>query len=198
MTKPFRPMLAALAPENADQLSYPLFASAKLDGIRCVIKDGVALSRSLKPIANEHLQHSLSDPTLEGFDGELIVGEPTHPDVFNRSTSEIRRQQGKPDFTFHVFDFCKNPLLPFDMRLEILEEAVHRAGHPNVVLHPHWRIGSPLHLDEIEQEVLSQGYEGLITRHPTGQYKFGRSTVKQEWMLKIKRFRDDEAMAVGY
>lgn len=53
--KPINPMLAT-AVENLDVLKYPVLVSPKLDGIRCLIIDGVAMSRSLKPIPNKHVQ----------------------------------------------------------------------------------------------------------------------------------------------
>jgi DNA ligase-1 len=204
MASKFRPMLAGLAPEHTDQLSYPLYASPKLDGIRCVIKDGQALSRSLKPIPNEHIQQQLSNrPELEGFDGELIIGEPNHPDVFNRSTSAVRRASGTPDFAFWVFDLVL-PDVPFEQRyqelrnrhLEICQTSL--GGREVVKLLSQERVDSPYGLEEFERDALARGYEGAITRHPYGLYKFGRSTVKQEWLLKIKRFIDEEAEVIGF
>lgn len=75
-----KPLLACNAPANLNSLPYPLFASVKLDGIRCVIKDGVALSRTLKPIRNQYIQSLLGRPEFNGLDGELIVGDPAASD----------------------------------------------------------------------------------------------------------------------
>ena len=36
-----------------------------------------------------------------------------------------------------------------------------------------------------------------MIRHPMGKYKYGRSTEKQGWLLKLKRFSDSEAVIVG-
>ena len=52
----FKPMLLPRETPDLDKLQYPIIASAKLDGIRCLIKDGVALSRTLKPIPNKSIQ----------------------------------------------------------------------------------------------------------------------------------------------
>ena len=46
---------------------------------------------------------------------------------------------------------------------------------------------------EYEEEVLSQGYEGLIIRDAFSPYKFGRSTVSEQSLLRLKRFKDAEA-----
>jgi DNA ligase-1 len=45
--------------------------------------------------------------------------------------------------------------------------------------------------------MVNLGYEGAIVRDPRAPYKEGRSTVKQGWMLKVKRFADDEAEVIG-
>lgn len=71
----FKPTLAV----NADftKIQYPVYASPKLDGIRCSIVDGKALSRTLKQIPNKHIFNQLSTTDLNGLDGELIIGSPT-------------------------------------------------------------------------------------------------------------------------
>ena len=48
MTKQIKPLLACEEP--LDDVKFPVYVSTKLDGIRCLIIDGVAYSRSLKPI----------------------------------------------------------------------------------------------------------------------------------------------------
>ena len=45
-----------------------------------------------------------------------------------------------------------------------------------------------------EAQALDAGYEGLIVRSVNGPYKFGRSTMKEGYMLKLKRFLDSEAV----
>src|SRR5258707_792756 len=96
----FKPMLAGDAPKD---ITFPVMASAKLDGIRCIVVNGVALSRSFKPIPNKHVQKILAEG-FDGLDGELIVGEPGAPDVYSKTNSAVMSQDGTPDFTFYVFD----------------------------------------------------------------------------------------------
>ena len=74
----FKPMLAAPV-TDIELLNYPVLASPKLDGIRCVVIDGVAYSRSLKPIPNEEIQKFFSSGKYDGFDGELICGPHNAP-----------------------------------------------------------------------------------------------------------------------
>ncbi len=98
----FKPTLAV----NADfsKIKYPVYASPKLDGIRCSIVDGKALSRTLKPIPNKHIQSILSNSWLDGLDGELIVGNPTSPTCYTDSVSGVMAFDKVPNFTYYVFD----------------------------------------------------------------------------------------------
>ena len=70
MTK-FRPILAS-ACEDITKLTYPVACSLKLDGIRCIVKNGVVYSRSMKPIPSEVVQKKFGKVEYEGFDGELV------------------------------------------------------------------------------------------------------------------------------
>jgi DNA ligase-1 len=51
---------------------------------------------------------------------------------------------------------------------------------------------------KLEAEMLEQGYEGLILRDGHAPYKMGRSTVKEGYLLKLKRFTDAEFEVIGF
>lgn len=182
----FKPMLAVAAKE-AD-LRFPLIASPKLDGVRCLIIDGKPVSRTLKPIPNDHVFTTLAGPALSGVDGELIVGDPTAPDCYRKTVSAVMSTDGEPDFAFYVFDRHDSPTA-YTHRLSLLESL----SHPNVVVLQQQVILTLEHLLVYETHALDQGYEGLILRKPTSPYKKGRSTLNEGFMLKLKRFEDSEA-----
>jgi DNA ligase-1 len=185
-------MLADNAPKV---LKYPLLASSKLDGIRCTVINGVAMSRSFKPLPNQHIQKMLSEG-FDGLDGELIVGPVGAKDVFNKTTSAVMRREGTPDFVFYVFDnIYAGDGVPFCERYESLLKMDIPA--PGQVLR-HNLITNEDELNAYESSVLANGLEGLIVRDPQGPYKNGRSTAKQGWMLKIKRFTDSEAEIIDF
>jgi DNA ligase-1 len=92
----FKPMLASPC-EDLGTIRYPALATPKIDGIRCVMRDGRALSRSLKPIANRFVSATLAG--LPPFDGELVV-----PGTFQDVTSGIMSTDGCPNFRYKVFD----------------------------------------------------------------------------------------------
>lgn len=190
-----KPMLAAVL-ESSATLCYPALASPKLDGVRCLIINGVATSRSLKPIPNAYVQRLFGDKRLNGLDGELIVGPATAEDAYRRTTSGVMRADLQPDVHFFVFDnyLCD---APFQKRLaEAYRQVIkHHTSFASVVAHAEVR--SEVDLNLYEAERLAEGYEGVMLRDPSGPYKEGRSTAKEGFLLKLKRFQDAEARVVG-
>ena len=186
----YKPMLAATL-EWPEQLIFPVIVSPKLDGYRCVIRDGVAYTRSLKPFRNEYVQSKIGQHGFNGLDGELIVGSPTEGLVLNRS-SAVMATAGAPEFTFFIFDCFDRPYDPFVRRLESLNGFTneHIRKVPHIMAE---------NIDEFlayEREFLELGYEGIMIRSPHGQYKYGRSTLPQGDLIKFKRFTDGEAVVI--
>ena len=100
MSDIFKCMLATDA--DLGKLRFPLLASAKLDGVRAVVRNGVVYSRSNKPIPNAYVQKLFS--RFEHFDGELIVGDPTSKTCYRDTISGVMSFEGKPEVRFdHVF-----------------------------------------------------------------------------------------------
>ena len=188
--KPFKPMLAS--PFDEALLKFPVLASPKLDGVRAIVRDGVVLSRALKPIPNKWVQQRFSH--LEHFDGELIVGASNHPDVLRTTTSGVMRVEGEPDVSFHVFDHVENHARLYTVRYDLLEEDT----EINVFVVPQHELMNTFELNAFEHEVLAEGYEGVMLRRPDAPYKFGRSTAREGYLLKVKRFHDDEFEIVGF
>jgi len=189
--KTFKPMLAS-AVTNFDGIKFPVLVSPKLDGIRATVQGGRLLSRSLKPIPNVNVQAKFKGLD-EGIDGELIVGEP-NDDPYRRTTS-IVMSDDKPadDVKFYIFDWYGTE--EFQTRWETARDA----DFPGleVVVVPHILVSNLAELEQAEQTYLDAGYEGLMVRDPEGPYKCGRSSEREGWLLKVKRYKDAEAMIVG-
>ena len=194
-----KPMLAETV-KDTSKLSYPVIASPKLDGIRCLIKDGVALSRSLKPIPNKSVQEwaNLHRDALQGFDGELIVGD-HGPSVFNRTTRGVMSEDGDPAFVFWCFDRWDQANLPYRERMHKVREVYIGTRCPGrFKLIPSKLCNNPAELLEFEEDCLDRGFEGAMVRKPDAPYKYGRSTLKEGYLLKVKRFTDAEAKIIGF
>lgn len=196
MAGTFKPMLAVAADLN--KIQFPVFASPKLDGIRCAVIQGVPLSRTLKAIPNKHISSCLAAFRFEGFDGELIVGEPTSKTCYTDSVSNVMAFDKVPAFTYHVFDLHNSPL-DFMWRFEDLQKATAKMTDvPFIKMLPQQLINDSVQLLEYEAEQIQAGYEGVIIRKPMSPYKFGRSTVNEGYLLKVKRFEDSEAVIIGF
>lgn len=191
----FKPLLSAKA-DRADlgRLNYPLLASPKLDGIRAVVLDGQLVSRTLKPIPNDFIRNALSRPCLDGLDGELIVGSPTDPDIYLKTNSAVMSKSGDPAFTYYVFDIHNMPA-KFSDRLAELSEQV--GVDPRIVILDHKTINNEAELIAYQEWCLEQGYEGVMLRRPSASYKYGRSTLKEQTLVKLKVFEDGEATVLG-
>ena len=196
-----RPMKPATAPEDLSKLTYPLLASVKLDGVRAMARDGQLLSAALKLIPNAYVQSWLGRAELHGLDGELIVGDPTHPNCMQNTTSGVMRVAGEPLFTYYVFDYWDSPR-PFRERLVMLEDqlAVHDifTQHGVIKQVPQVLVESVEELMDVEQKFVGEGYEGVVLRCLERPYKFGRSTLREQGMIKLKRFYDAEAEVIGF
>lgn len=182
-----KPMLSATV-ENTSKLKFPLLISPKLDGIRALIIDGVLVSRNFKPIPNKAVQALFGKTEYNGYDGELICGDPGDPAAFRNTTSAVMSSQGAPaSVQFHVFD---NFLLRQEFKARF-------ASIKGVKIVPHFTIFDEAELLKYEADWLAQGYEGVMLRDPHGPYKFGRSTMREGYLMKLKRFADDEAQVLG-
>lgn len=189
-----KPMLAGKL-EDPHQLSFPVLASPKLDGIRTIIHNNQPVSRNLKPIPNLKVQEVLGG--LPPMDGELIVGDPRAKDVFQRTSSGVMSRDGVPPFTYYVFDCLTRAPMGFNQRLELAKSYANSCG-AWVQLVEHTLIRTVEGLLAYEEAMVAEGYEGIMIRDPMGPYKFGRSTTREGWLLKMKRFEDAEAEVIGF
>lgn len=205
MTDKFKPMLAAtVEPPQLEQLQYPLMVSPKLDGIRVLVRGGRVLTRSLKEVPNKFIQDLLGSDVFEGMDGEILVGDPCDPLVFRKTTSAVMSADGEPEFTFWVFDWLTEEPKGFMRRYQDLEHFFNadpedlEETYPFLKLVPHPILGSASEVMAYEDKKVEEGYEGIMIRSLSGPYKMGRSTLKEGFLLKLKRFQQSEAVIQGF
>jgi DNA ligase-1 len=202
-SKPFKPMLAGKLEDRKEPLDFPVLASPKIDGIRCLIVEGMAMTRSMKLVPNLHIQNVLGSKIFNGLDGELVVGNAFGADVMTRTSSGVMKIEGEPDFTFCVFDdFSRGDsffhrLEGANTRVAAVVNSMEMHGYPIKTV-PHEWIHRQEDLEEFEAKCLAAGYEGIMIRDPAAKYKYGRSTAKDGALLKVKRFVDSEAVITGY
>lgn len=191
-----KPMLATKVEPH--QVRYPVLVSPKLDGIRCVGTDEGPRSRTLKPIPNRFVRHMLSQKLYTGLDGELIVGPWTANDAMQKTTSGVMSVEGRPTFQWAVFDMWDRPDEPFTDRFTRVREIVDDdAWYWLRPVEQKW-VENEEELVALENAYLEQGYEGVILRSPHSLYKYGRSTVREHYLLKRKPLADAEGVVVGF
>jgi DNA ligase-1 len=153
----------------------------------------VAVSRNLSPFKNINVQRMFGREEFNGLDGELMLGDPCDEDVFRRTQSCTSSHDGiGSNLRLHVFDDFNEPTRDFESRFKFACRRV--VGRPQLMRVPHTTIFNSDQLNEYEAGAVGLGYEGIMIRHPQGLYKYGRSTPREGWLLKVKRFEDSEAV----
>jgi len=190
--KPMKPASKLISPH--DMKKWPKLASTKFDGIRGVTSAEGVLSNSLKQIPNLHIQEQLAK-IPKGIDGEIVLrGEAGK--CYDNNQSAVMSRMGEPDFIFKAFDCASIYSEPFASRLQLVHKCC--ANFDFVEPVNHLVIHTPEEALMLYEVARQGGHEGLILRDPDAPYKFGRSTVNQEWGLKMKPFDPDEAIVVGF
>jgi DNA ligase-1 len=161
--------------------------SEKLDGLRAYW-DG---KRLISRLGNEFHAPDWFIKGLPGhpLDGELFLARKS----FQKTTAIVRRQD-KGDhwkqIKFLIFD-APGHGGAFEERLKVVEAL---AAHEYAAAHPHTLCKGVAHLKEELARVEALGGEGLMLRQPESKYVAGRSTT----LLKVKSFKDDEAVVIGH
>lgn len=201
----FKPMLAPNDEIDLDTITYPILASFKLDGIRCIFMSGQMLSRSFKPIPNKQMQEkfqNLKDYSKEHdviLDGELYgegmsFQEITHfvmtQDLDDsKNIKKVGHTETIPNkLKFHCFDVVEHNHfeIPFETRLQEVDEMCYFG---NVEVVEQEAMHSKEDVLKYFEEALDSGYEGLILKAYNGHYKHGRATVNEGLMYKVKPYR---------
>lgn len=190
-------MLAGKFVKKHIEKLLPLVGQLKYDGIRVFIRDGVAYTRSLKPVRSTNFQSwvAWNKDSLEGMDGEIICGEPTASDCYRRTMKFTMSYDAPDEFTFYVFDKWDEPDT-FENRFSIVE---YTAGlfladelSNNSFDLPKMVAAETVNLPTMEEvwyfhnDMISQGHEGIILRKADSYYKFGRGSPTKGECTKMK------------
>jgi DNA ligase-1 len=198
--KEFKPFLAPNQKVELKDISLPLLVSYKLDGIRCIFKDGQMFSRALKQFPNVQLRKRFEHLALLSkerdiiLDGELLAKSIT----FNELSGLTRQLDHKlpADLYFYCFDVIKHKEFnrPFADRLSDMVE-LNDEKFTKILAQRYMTNHSAVEL--YFEEALKWGCDGLILRNPIGRYKFGRATVKENLIYKLKPFQTFDAKIIA-
>ena len=191
-----KPMLAGkFVPEKVMD-KFPIYGQPKYDGIRMMIRDGIAYTRAIKQVRSETIQQWVFDhrDLLEGLDGEVICGSPTAPDCYRRTSSSVMSYHKPDDFVFYVFDKWDSVYEYIYRKDDLID--IEDLKIPNLALTPTVLLHSMIELLAYEKSMLEEGHEGIILRAPWAYYKGGRGSPTKCELIKVKQFKDTEAIIV--
>jgi hypothetical protein len=101
-------------------------------------------------------------------------------------------------YKYYIFDVIPidNPDMPFIDRLQLLED-IKKENFKYVEFVEQKIVRNKEEVGDYFNEALEKGYEGLILKKANGRYKYGRSTVKEGLMLKVKPFIESSTRITG-
>lgn len=194
-SSPLRRVMLATAVHQLEAIRYPKLASYKIDGIRAVNATCNLLSRSMKPIPNLHTRKLFGRPEYQGLDGELVVGNPNDPNLMQQTSSGVMSIGGTPEVKWYIFDKWDEPA-PYYQRGKKATAVVGSSPESNIIWVRQTLINNVDELRSYEESAVNEGYEGIMLRCPHSPYKQNRSTLREEYLLKVKRFEDSEAIVL--
>lgn len=206
MLKFLRPILAAplLPPsvEHTDEnilaamqkLRYPVLATLKKDGIRALRLDGSLLSRTRKPIPNRSIrERSLVMPG--GFDMELWNPDLRYDEI--ESIVMSREHPRSDEIQFHVLDWF-SLVYDYEYRTRYIQSMPQEWNEHGVRFEIPVRCNVAEELFSHFQWSENMEGEGICFRLPNSPYKQGRSTLKEQYLVKLSRYHYSEATIVGF
>lgn len=165
----------------------------KFDGIRAFVKQGKLYDRKGADITHKFPEFNVQSIADEWVDGEIVASSGVFEDVSGRihlkDKFTISLAAKKNPARFVVFDVIK-PIMSLKMRKDYLELI-------SSVLPPNFDVaayGSAEMVDVWWSRVTSEGWEGLVAKRLTAEYRFERSPS----CLKIKAFVEVEHKFTKY
>ncbi len=206
MTNLIRPMKAAplLAPsvEHSDEyilaalqkLHYPVIASLKKDGIRAV-RTSDLFSCQMHLIPNVSIRRrSMKLPA--GFDCELFNPELSYDEIESIVMTGKTEHPDSHLVQFHCIDWF-HPTYSFAQRLDECVKMIQHNWDAAVLPDEHW-FTSAEQLFDFFLKCEQQNGEGICFRTPNSPYKQGRSTLREQYLIKLCRYVRTEVMIIGF
>ncbi len=199
------PMLAETVEKAADY-RYPAYVSEKLDGVRCVIIDGVLYSRTnhaFKPNVQERfapIAQAAKECSLI-LDGELYFENDDFGSLMSVLSSDIATLEAKK-LRFYCFDAIAkdewesdSPATPFVLRYGRYIRVAGEWDPEQKLMVPvkQTLCTAPEDTQMLFDEVTSRNGEGVMIRDPEAPYRFDRSKA----IVKLKHWLSAEATVVA-
>lgn len=189
----FKPMKAV--DWYPERVSFPCIVQPKVDGVHYLNREGKALGRTLKEVANKYTAERWSGSVLHGVCGEMCHGDTTAEDLCRNTTSAMNKHEGEPSLQLVIFDYVpdeETAKLPYFERLAKIPSEV--ARDYDTIIVDSKLCQSMEELEEFEAECLAAGYEGVIIRDPNLPYKYGSCGKTYMGVWRVKRMIEEEIL----
>lgn len=193
----FKLMLAPNDLPVITNIKYPCYIQPKLDGYRCIYKNGAMFSRAGKPFGNDNLPNYFNKLfQVEDYvlDGELYCDGIN----FNKLQTILNTYDATlPNaLKFVVYDCvpvkdweaqsCKKP---YSERIRNVREVIaNLSDYKKVIDIANDEVQDAKEAVDLYKDYLKKGYEGAMIKAIDGQYRWKRVTVRSGEMLKVKPF----------
>jgi len=178
----------------------PWYVQPKINGERCRLEitlDSINLYSStglpIKSVPHiEHLIRSLNIPPIT-LDGELYIHSYKQQQIHSIVSLKNSLHKDYKKIQFRCFDVISEASQR--ERVEFLKEFFESFPPSDIIqLVPTHPSSSKMHLMTLFDYYTSQGYEGIIIRHPDKPYIPKKTT----FMMKLKDFKQETFKIVGY
>lgn len=213
-----KPMLAKQADKVANSaFEKEYYGSRKINGLRCLIykKDNKLCTASRGSINYDlAIYHILHHPKLVALfeeypdlilDGEIYKHGWTLNKISGLCRTQVTAFDGEP-LEFYLYDVVRTDL-PFDARLEILNEIANKLELKEFEPYKEWDkedlkiqmvpqefVSGWLYIKKMHDDYVSEGWEGLVIRNIKEVYGPGK---RSNAMIKIKVYQEFEYEIAG-
>lgn len=160
---------------EASRARWPMFASYKIDCLRCDYYGGVLWSSSGKAFVGvDHIIRDLKALDCQHVTGELLIRNMD----FDKASGLLRSKKQCPDAMFWLFDAPEDPSTNLETRIA----TCHKYIGTYVKVIEHVPVHSLKEVEALYEQALAEGLEGLVIKTPYHPYIGKRS---YDWM-KLK------------
>jgi len=187
-------------------LQKPMWCSRKLNGVRMLDKYNIdydtltTVSRGGKnydtaaTLINEELYEFLKEHPTYVLDGELYI----HGQYLQKISGLARLETWEDrcgQLEYWIYDLAI-PNVIFEDRLEILKEMQeYFKDSKRIKVLDHVYTDSWKRIQELHDQWVKEGFEGLVARKPDKVYEFGK---RGSTMIKVKMYQDAEFEIIDY
>ena len=173
--------------KNEDPTGYWL--SEKYDGMRAIWNGDKMVTRTNNKINAPKSLLSILPQDIQ-LDGELFMGRQNFEKTGIFRTTKLNWEN--VDYIYMVFDIINDDV--FENRMKLLQNIIKKINNPKIQFVPQTLVKDKKHFEEMYNNLIKLGAEGIMLRKPGTKYEFKRSNT----LLKHKPLHDAEAKIVSY